>query len=99
MITQEQAEALVLRVVNDPNRYAPDRPNFVITVVEPHRLGWLFYYQTEEYVRTRDFSKMYVGHGPVLVSSRDGAYVETGSAPPLAERVAEAERQLEGPRS
>jgi hypothetical protein len=99
MITQEQAEAVVLRVINEPSRHAPDRPTFVITRVEPNRLGWLFYYQSEEYVRTGELSKMYVGHGPVLVSSDNGAYVETGSAPPLAERVAEAERQLASDRS
>lgn len=38
------------------------------------------YYQGEEYVDTSDTFKMYVGHGPVLVSKNSAEVFETGSA-------------------
>ena len=52
MINQEQAEAVARKVIDEPDPYWPDRPPHVITRVETHRLGWLFYYQSQEYIRT-----------------------------------------------
>ena len=96
MITQEHAKSVAQRVLDEPDPYWPDRPPLIITNVEAHRLGWLFYYQSQEYLRTGDFSTILAGNGPILVSSEDGRYVRVGTAPPFAERIAEAERQLLG---
>jgi hypothetical protein len=96
MITQEQAQAVARRAIDEPDPYWPDRPPHVITKVEAHRLGWLFYYQSEEYARTGNPSAMLVGNGPVLVSREDGAHVHVGTAAPFESRLVEAERKLEG---
>jgi hypothetical protein len=96
MITQEQAEAVARKVIDEPDPYWPDRDPFVITKIEPHRLGWLFYYQSQEYIRTGNPVSMLAGNGPVLVSSVDGSHVRVGTAAPLENRLAEAERELEG---
>jgi hypothetical protein len=96
MITQEQAEAVARRVIDEPDPYWPDRPPHVITKVEPHRLGWLFYYQSDEYVRTGNPSAMLAGNGPVLVSRSNGSHVQVGTAAPFEIRLVEAERKLEG---
>ncbi len=95
MITQEQAEAVARQVINEPDPYWPDRSPHVITKIEPHRLGWLFYYQSEEFIRTGNPSAMLAGNGPVLVSRADGSHVHVGTAAPFESRLVEAERKLE----
>lgn len=39
-----------------------------------------FYYQNNDYIKSRDFKDMSVGAGPVLVCKQTGAVFETGSA-------------------
>lgn len=95
MITQEQAEAIAREVINEHDPYWPNHPPHVITTVVLHRLGWLFYFQSEEYVRTGIPSAMLVGNGPVLVSSSNGAYVRVGTAAPFESCLVEAELRLE----
>ncbi|MCX8203217.1 MAG: acetate--CoA ligase family protein, partial [Nitrososphaeria archaeon] len=46
----EEAEAVARRVIDEPDPYWPDRPPLVITKVQPHRLGWLFFYQSQRYL-------------------------------------------------
>ena len=41
---------------------------------------YAFYYQNNEYIKSRDFRNMNVGAGPVLVCKQTGAVFETGSA-------------------
>jgi hypothetical protein len=96
MITQEKAEAVARQVIDEPDPYWPDRPPHVITKIETHRLGWLFYYQSEEYIRTGNPSAMLAGNGPVLVSRADGSHVQVGAGAPFEISLVEAERKLEG---
>jgi hypothetical protein len=96
MITEEQAEAIALAVINEPDPHWPDRPPLVLTKTEPHRLGWLFYYQSSEHLRTGEFSSVLAGNGPLLVAALDGSHARVGTAAPLEERIVEAARKLEG---
>ena len=49
-----------------------DPVRVVVAGVEEHELVWLVYCQSEEYVRTGDFSAMLIGSGPYLVDRVDG---------------------------
>ncbi|MFR9780915.1 YrhB domain-containing protein [Micromonospora sp. MS34] len=42
-------------------------------LVEDHAFGWLVYWQSVDYLRSRDFGKMLIGHGPYLVDREDGS--------------------------
>ncbi|MGW3012203.1 YrhB domain-containing protein [Streptomyces sp. NPDC001219] len=46
--------------------------------VEEHELVWKVYWQSEEYVRTRNPAAMLVGHGPYLVDRIDGGLHRIG---------------------
>ncbi|SMF68870.1 hypothetical protein SAMN02745866_04342 [Alteromonadaceae bacterium Bs31] len=48
---------------------------------------YAFYYQNNEYIKSRDFRDMSVGAGPVLVCKQTGAVFETGSAYPTEQYV------------
>jgi ribosomal protein L7/L12 len=57
------------------------------TLEYPH--CFVFFYQSKKYVETGDPRAMLVGHGPVLVSRKNGRVFETGSVYP-AEQYVEA---------
>ncbi|WP_338060192.1 YrhB domain-containing protein [Streptomyces fulvoviolaceus] len=40
--------------------------------VEEHELVWIIYWQSEEFMRTRNPSAMLIGNGPYLVDRIDG---------------------------
>ncbi|MEU4624960.1 YrhB domain-containing protein [Actinoplanes sp. NPDC023801] len=50
----------------------PTLPELVVFKVEEHAFGWLVYWQSADYVKTSDFGRMLVGHGPYLVDREDG---------------------------
>ena len=94
MITQQQAEQLVYERINVPNPQWPDRPEMIVTRVEPHELGWLVFYDSRPHHETRDFRYAIAGNAPYLVSREDGAMFVTGTAAPFAERLRAAELKL-----
>lgn len=42
--------------------------------------GWMFFYQSEEYILTGDESKLVGGNAPFIVDKYDGSIHETGTA-------------------
>lgn len=76
MVTRERAvalvEALLIRQQQDGQRLA-DVPDVAVCDVTEHPLGWLVHWQSVAYVRSGDFSRMLVGHGPYLVDRKDGS--------------------------
>ncbi|MFN7990014.1 MAG: YrhB domain-containing protein [Thermoanaerobaculia bacterium] len=76
------------------------RGGFVPVIVDERTLetpwGWVFFYESEEFLRTRDFAEALVGNGPIGVARADGKLYEIGSADSIGDalaRIAEAERQ------
>jgi hypothetical protein len=53
--------------------------------------GWLFTFNTAEYVRTRDRRFRLIGNGPLLVRRDDGSVIEFSSAYDGEEALAEYE--------
>jgi Immunity protein 35 len=95
MITQEQAEQLVYERVNRPDPAWPDKPEMIITRTEERALGWVVYWTSRPWHETRDFRHAIAGNGPYLVSREGGTLFETGTAPPIEERILAAERRLQ----
>lgn len=60
--------------------------DLVITGAQEFTAGWVFFYNTEEFVRTGDIVHALGGNGPILVDRRDGTVHVTGSTafPPEA---------------
>jgi len=49
--------------------------------------GWVFFYQTREYLENRNPLAMLAGNAPIIVDRRDGSVHETGTALPVDEYV------------
>ncbi|MGW4195802.1 YrhB domain-containing protein [Streptomyces sp. NPDC005004] len=55
-----------------------DTTRTVVTHVEEHELVWIVFWQSEEFVRTRNPAAMLVGTGPYLVDRLDGGLHRIG---------------------
>ncbi|MFI5951436.1 YrhB domain-containing protein [Micromonospora chalcea] len=75
MITRQRAVALVEALLIRQRREGrlADVPEVAVSGVEEHALGWLVVWQSVEYLRSGDFGKMLVGHGPYFVDAVDGS--------------------------
>ncbi len=67
MITRERAVQLAEAL---PARSDPPP---AVAKVQEHPLGWLVFWQSADYLRTRKLRYRLVGHGPYLVDREDGS--------------------------
>jgi hypothetical protein len=57
--------------------------------------GWVFYLQSEEYIRTGDEREALIGMGPTVVMKTTGEIVQLGTASPEDELLASFEQTLQ----
>lgn len=61
-----------------------------------YEFGWVFFYNSEAYVRSGDFRDALVGNAPIIVDRSSGELLETGTAEPI-EVYVEAFRRFGDP--
>jgi hypothetical protein len=55
--------------------------------------GWIFFYQSEEFLNTGESERQLAGNAPLIVDRRDGSLHVTGTAKPLKEYIREYKRR------
>lgn len=92
-IDHAAARALASEHLNRPDPGWPDRSVLVIldehTIEKPY--GWVFFYQSQRFLETRDFSDGLAGNAPLLVT-RAGELHDLGTAYPVEIYLQEYER-------
>ncbi|MFF1908588.1 YrhB domain-containing protein [Kitasatospora sp. NPDC058218] len=74
MISEERAVELVESLlVRERLTWAGPVPELAVYRVEEHAVGWLVFWNSAEYARTRDLRDNLVGSGPYLVDRHDGS--------------------------
>jgi hypothetical protein len=73
VIAKERAVELVEALLVTERQAQPALPELAVSGVEEHALGWLVFWQSADYLRSRDIGRMLVGHGPYLVDGQDGS--------------------------
>ena len=53
------------------------------------KYGWVFFYQSQEYVKTGDFLDGVTGNAPIIVNKYDGSLHVTGTAHTIEKYVKE----------
>jgi hypothetical protein len=92
-LTKLQALELVSRELQSMTTL--DKPFVVVdshTIEKPY--GWVFFYNSKQFVKTGIFSHTLAGNGPVIVNKFDGTVNIFGSSRPLEHWIAEYERKL-----
>ncbi|WP_271593523.1 YrhB domain-containing protein [Bradyrhizobium sp. CCBAU 65884] len=62
------------------------------TIAKPY--GWIFFYQSNQYLDADDGSAVLVGNAPLIVDRNTGELRVTGTARPLEHYLAEYEKTL-----
>ena len=95
MLTREQAKELVYARINAEDPYALNKVELAIIDDETieKEYGWVFFYQTKEYLKTGDLLDVLVGNAPYIVNKYTGELIETGTANPIEEYIAEYEKE------
>ena len=85
MITFEEAKAKVEKLINKPGSNLADKP--VLVVLDNQTIdkdwGWVFFYQSLEFIESGDFEDMHAGNAPYIVNRKTGELVVTGTALPI----------------
>jgi len=64
---------------------ALDLDTWVITDVEEHEPGWVFFYDSIQHHLTGELRDAVAGNAPLLVDRTDGSVHRTGTARPISE--------------
>ena len=59
-----------------------------------HEWGWIFFYQSKEYLKTGDFRHALGGNAPYIVNRNNGQITVTGTAHPIEHYIQEYEQSL-----
>jgi hypothetical protein len=74
-----------------------DHPTDSLVLLDEETLdrsyGWVFFYQSKNYVETGRSSSRLAGNGPIVVLRSDGSIHELGTANPLEDEIAAFERE------
>lgn len=57
--------------------------------------GWVFFYNSKEYLKTGDFRYMLTGNSPFIVNRNSGEVHITGTAKPIEDYIVDYEKQLQ----
>lgn len=69
-----------------------------VVIIDSHTIersfGWMFFYQSQKYLETGNFTHCLVGNAPLIVNRLTGEIVETGTADTIEHYLAEYEASL-----
>src|SRR5260370_41602885 len=71
-------------------RTAAHGPLIIVKHIE-RPYGWVFFYTSEKYWETKDFTHAVVGNGPIIFDRRTGKLHQLGTATPPDEQICEWE--------
>jgi hypothetical protein len=95
VLTKDEAKQLVYARINAEDSSAGKMVELAIIDNETieKEYGWVFFYQTEAYLKTGDIGDRLVGNAPYIVNKYTGEVIETGTAYPVEDYIAEYEQE------
>jgi hypothetical protein len=97
MLSREQARKLVVAELARPKHRYPSDPMDWVVIDEgtiEKDWGWVFFYTSERYLKTRDIRYAIAGNAPYIVNRHTGEVRVTGTAQPIEHYIEEYEREL-----
>ena len=82
MIDKEKARELAWEKLKESSPRLIDQIEIVDDATMNIDYGWVFFYQSKEFLETRNFSSRLAGNAPIIVDSQGKCYV-TGTAHPI----------------
>jgi len=98
MVTKEQAQQLVQKLITTPHPYdypSTDRDLVVLeksTIEKPY--GWVFFYNSRRFIETGNFGYALGGNGPILVTKETGKIIGFGTAYSIEDQLEKFEAEI-----
>ncbi len=80
MILKAEAVAIVTSYLAKLSVDAGMKLGLVESATLEHSFGWVFFYQSEAFLESGNFSDRLAGNSPLIVDCKDGSLHETGTA-------------------
>lgn len=94
MLTRSQARELVQSQLS----FETDGRGCEVVIIDSATLersfGWVFFYQSKEYLLTGESSWQLAGNAPLIVNRHTGEVIATGTAAPTEEYISHYEASL-----
>ena len=71
--------------------------HLVITQVDSHEFGWVYFYSSESFVETGDIRHALGGNAPLIVDRKDCKLYSSGTAKPIEHYVEEFRAGIRNP--
>ena len=81
MITNDEAGVIANRYLDELQKEIGDP--LQLTKTQEESFGWVFFYQSKEFMETGALSSMLAGNAPFIVNRRDGAVHVLGTVHPV----------------
>jgi hypothetical protein len=92
LISREEARSLVEAIIAETELPGGDAAIIVDNATIEKDWGWVFFYQSRQFLDTGDFSSRLLGNAPIIVNGRTGVAAHTGTAYPIEHYITEYER-------
>lgn len=79
MLNQQEAKLRVLAFLNQGCYASQDSIIILDEVTIKRPYGWIFFYQSQKFLETGNFSEMLVGNGPIVIEKANGTIHSLGS--------------------
>jgi hypothetical protein len=79
MLNFEQAKEIAMRKIDNVAKQSNIPLSMLEDSTETFEYGWIFFYQSTEYVTTGDLGKLVGGNAPILIDKFTGHVFETGT--------------------
>ncbi|NZA27721.1 hypothetical protein H0E84_15170 [Luteimonas sp. SJ-92] len=94
MVTRNQARHLVRSQLKGCTAEIGCEVEIIDSATLERPLGWVFFYQSREFLLTGNSSSRLAGNAPLIVNRHSGRISVTGTAEPVEEYIARYEASL-----
>ncbi len=87
MIDFQAAKIIALQKLKNIESEMAIKLTLLENVVIEFEYGWIFGYQSDEFIKTGDFNKMIGGNAPLLVDKQQGVVFITGTGKDISDYI------------
>lgn len=96
MITEIEARNIALRHLANMENDIGEPLKLADSETIERSFGWVFFYNSKDYLETGKFSSMLAGNAPFIVDRNNGDIHETGTEKPIEDYIYDYERRSAG---
>ena len=92
MLNFEQAQSIAIASVAEIARSAGTELQLLEDQTIERPFGWVFFYNSQQFLETQDLKYALAGNGPLIVDKRDARVLQLGTAYPVDEYIEHYEK-------